>query len=262
MMLDLDSNQVHLWLVFPDEIQDHALLQRYRELVSSPERMQAPRFHFPHDRHRYLLTRAAVRSVLSKYADVAPEEWQFAASSHGRPQIVNAHADATSLSFNISHTTGLIAIGVTRHNAVGVNVENMHSHPAPIDIADSYFAQEECSALRARPADLQSESFYRYWTLKESYIKARGLGLSIPLDQFSFHLPQDWPDEPLRFSTALPLGDDATRWRFWQLRVAGDFIAAICVARTLAGRQSLLTRKLIPLRGECDHECEWMAASA
>ena len=203
MTLSLDATQVHLWLIFPEDIKDETLLQRYLALLSSAERMQAPRFHFAHDRHRYVVTRASIRTVLSRYAGLAPEQWQFTVSSHGRPQIANGHSDAASLSFNVSHTAGLIAIGVTQNGALGVDVENMNVRPAPIDIADSHFAPEEQSALLAVPESRRDESFFRYWTLKESYIKARGLGLSIPLNRFSFHLPSDLRSrEPLRFHTA------------------------------------------------------------
>jgi 4'-phosphopantetheinyl transferase len=152
----LDHTQLHLWLVFPERIRDEAPLQRYREVLSAAERARIGRFHFPQDRHSYLLTRAASRMVLYKYAPVAPEDWQFSVSSHGRPQIINAHPDAASLSFNISHTAGLIAIGVTRHNAIGIDVENMQRRPAPLDIARSCFAPDECAALQAQPRSAEA----------------------------------------------------------------------------------------------------------
>jgi 4'-phosphopantetheinyl transferase len=259
-MKPLDAGSVDLWLVAPDEI-DEAVLGRYRALATPDEQAAASRFHFERHRRSHLVTRAAVRVVLSKYAAIAPPDWRFEQSEHGRPHVSREHAGVPGLSdlcFNISHTDGLIAIAVTRHGDVGVDVENAEARRAPIDVAGAYFAPAEVAALHQEPAARQSRAFFRWWTLKESYIKARGLGLSLPLDQFSFDLH---PEGSIGFSTAPAMNDPATHWRFWQFGLAGGCVVALCVRRGGTHRPAVRLRRLVPLVSEAEQAWDWVAAS-
>jgi 4'-phosphopantetheinyl transferase len=259
-MKSLDAGSVDLWLVSPDEIDD-SFLARYRTLATPAEQAAASRFHFERHQRSHLVTRAALRFILSKYAAIAPEGWRFELSEHGRPHVSREHAGVPGLSdlrFNISHTDGLIAIAVTRHGDVGVDVENAVARQAPIDVASAYFAPAELAALSQEPAARQSRSFFRYWTLKESYIKARGLGLSLPLDQFSFDLH---PEGSIGFSTAPALNDPAAHWRFWQFGVAGRHVVALCLRRGTADRPEVQARRLVPLVSEAEQDWDWMATS-
>src|SRR5690606_16111721 len=102
--------------------------------------------------------------------------WKFEISRHGRPTIVGENL--LNLQFNLSKSSGLVVCAITRDAVVGVDVENIRRR-APVDVADTFFAPGEVAALRALPLEQQPERFFEYWTLKESYIKARGLGLMI-----------------------------------------------------------------------------------
>src|SRR5262245_3576311 len=143
----LTPAEIHLWLAFYDEISEERLHSAYRELLDPAEKEQEPRFYFARDRRRYLITRALARTVLSRYAPIHPKEWVFSANAYGRPEIVNAQARDAGLSFNISHTHSLIALGVTKGRALGVDVENFIAREAPIYIADHFFAPPEVEAL-------------------------------------------------------------------------------------------------------------------
>ena len=242
--LPLDSTQVHLWLAFSEEAQDAALHERYRALMTPEERARGDRFHFDRDRQRYRITRALVRSVLSRYAPVAPTEWRFEATSYGRPLIVNPHADAQSLSFNLTHTSDLIVLAVTRGRAVGVDTENI-SRGAMLDVAHRFFAPSECETLVALPAAEQATRFFELWTLKESYIKARGMGLSIGLDRFAFDLRSPgW----VSLSTQPDLQDPPERWALRHLWATPQHPVALCIER-LADAQpfELVTHRVVPL---------------
>jgi len=245
-MLDIDRDQIHLWLAFFDEIRDERLLQRYYNLMTLEEQKQQSRFHFLIDQQRYLVTRALVRVALSRYAAIEPQDWAFAANAHGRPGIGNVDGHAQRISFNISHTNSLILLGVTCDNALGVDVENYCAREALVDIADRFFAPEEVAELRALPKARQRERFFEYWTLKECYIKARGMGLSIPLDQFSFRFPSE---ETLCVSMHPDLNDRPSRWRFWQFRLAACYLAAVCAEHSEA-MPRLIVRKVVPLTQE------------
>jgi 4'-phosphopantetheinyl transferase len=257
-MEPIDSGEAHLWLCFYESIRDPVLLNGYRRLLSADELRQQRRFRFERDRHRYLVTRALVRTVLSKYAAIAPEQWLFATNPYGRPEVVNEDAGARRLVFNLSHTSGLIVLGVTRDRALGVDVENLREQRAAVGIADRFFAPDEVTALRALPAQEQEQRFFQYWTLKESYIKARGIGLSIPLDRFAFDI-EDRGE--IRLTIAPSLEDCAERWAFWQLESQSQYSVAVCVGYLKGIGCSLWVRRTVPLLNESVCDCLLLRAA-
>src|SRR5262249_24394946 len=111
-IIPLASTELHVWLTFPDAIADDRLLSGYRGLLNDIEQREALRFYWPRERHRYLVSRALLRTVLSRYASVEPREWSFSTNAYGRPEIANTHATHGGLSFSVSHTQGLIALAV------------------------------------------------------------------------------------------------------------------------------------------------------
>jgi len=258
-MLQLHPDKVQLWFAFCDEIAEQSLLADYRRLLVDEERQKEARFHFARDRHRYLITRALVRTVLSRYASVMPQDWRFAEDTYGRPQIVNDHAAARRISFNVSHTSSLVVLGVSCERALGVDTEDVQTRRADLQIADHYFSVDEVTQLRATPPELQQARFFEYWTLKESYIKARGMGLSLPLAQFGFDLSRP---RSVRIGFHAPLIDDPTRWIFGLWRARGDHYVAICAQRA-AGRAApqLSFTKIVPLRDAAPLHCEELRSS-
>jgi 4'-phosphopantetheinyl transferase len=243
----LTSGEIHLWLAFYDEINDERLHDSYRALLNDAEKEQESRFHFARDRRRYLVTRALVRTVLSKYAPVPPKDWAFSTNKYGRPEIGNGLAGEAHVSFNISHTHSLIVLGVTSLRALGVDVENVRARKVSIAIADRFFAPAEVAALSGVPPDQQNDRFFEYWTFKESYIKARGMGLSIPLDKFSFDYPHD---RAVQIAIDPELADDAARWQFWQFRPTPDYLVAVCAERLDGPSPKVVVRKVIPAATE------------
>lgn len=222
---------VDLWFVFTEQIPDDVARERYYGLLTDAERSQQARFHFARDRHRYLLTRALVRTTLSQYCAVSPEDWRFNANPQGRPEICDEQQPALPLRFNVSHTQGLIVLAIAAGRQIGVDTENVRERAAPLDIAERFFAPAEVAALAALPPAERPDRFYHHWTLKESYIKARGLGLSIPLDRFHFDFLDD---ARIRLLTDAQLQDSPSRWRLRLLQVASDFMLALCVERVSA----------------------------
>jgi 4'-phosphopantetheinyl transferase len=244
-LLPLTAAEIHLWLAFYDQIGDEQLHAAYRGLLNPEELAREPRFYFARDRRRYLVTRALVRSVLSRYLRMHPAEWRFRENAYGRPEIANPQAG--DLAFNISHTHSLIVLGVTRGRALGVDVENFGAREVSLDIADRYFAPEEVAALAAVPPERQQYSFFEYWTFKESYIKARGMGLSLPLDKFAFHYGDE---RAVGIAIDPELADDAARWQFWQFRPAANYLLAICAERLGAQSPHITVRDTVPMLRE------------
>jgi 4'-phosphopantetheinyl transferase len=208
----LPFNAVHIDLLHTTNADALANLDAYLTLMSPDEHERMARFVFERDRKAFLMTRALVRTTLSRYASIAPADWKFVANVHGRPEILDRPAGVPDLRFNISHTDGLIACAVTIGREVGVDIENIGRRLLH-DIAGRHFAPKEVADLRALPEDQQQRVFFDYWTLKESYIKARGFGLALPLGDFAFKLNP--PNPPLiAFEPALE--DEPATWQFMQ----------------------------------------------
>jgi 4'-phosphopantetheinyl transferase len=256
--IPLTSAEIHVWLAFYDEITDERLLSDYRDLLNPQEKEQQSRFYFARDRLRYLVTRALVRTVLSRYAPIDPKEWVFCTNAYGCPEIANAQAREAFLSFNISHTNSLIVLGVTKHRALGVDVENFQAREVSMDIADRFFAPVEVKALSGVPPHQQQYRFFEYWTFKESYIKARGMGLSLPLDKFSFHYPHD---QAVEIAIDPELADDAARWQFWQFRPRSEYLVAICAEQVGNEPPRLTVRQAVPMLSEKSFTPEFLRTS-
>ena len=240
--LALSEQCIDLWLAYYHEITNPQLLANLRELLSDAERKQEKLFHFADDRLRYLVTRAMVRTVLSRYAAVAPADWTFSKNAYGRPEIASRHG-APGLCFNISHTRGLIALGVSKERALGVDVENVVVRQPSIGIAEHFFSPVEVTELLGQPDELRQARFFEYWTFKESYIKARGMGLSLPLDKFSFRFPGQ---RTVRIAIDDELGDDENRWFFWQCRPTPAYLLALCAERKASPAPLITVREIVP----------------
>jgi len=251
---DSSNAPIDLWLTWYDQITDPILLENMAQLMSETERAQQARYHFADDRLRYLVTRALVRTVLSRYGRVHPAEWEFRQNPYGRP-FVAAHQAPAGVHFNISHCKGLIALAVARGIEVGVDVENMLVRRPSLDIASHFLAPSEVAQLHAIPEALQHERFFEFWTFKESYIKARGLGLSLPLDCFSFDLSQ--PGH-VRLSVDAAIGGDADHWDFWQCKPTSAHVLALCAQRREARLQPPRVRSLVPGLEALTCDIRWM----
>lgn len=226
-MDELPASECHIWLALAPELLPTALVEEYEALITSEERVRYQSYRFERHRHLYLLTRALVRLSLSRYAPVAPERWRFATGSHGKPFLAEPSLPF-SLSFNLANTEGMVACAVAREVALGVDVENVERLEDPLSIAHHFFSARETNDLRVLPAERQRERFFAYWTLKESYIKARGLGLAIPLDQFAFLLDQSGKVGLLLDDR---LGDDARAWQCVRLDIAPPHALALSIRR-------------------------------
>jgi 4'-phosphopantetheinyl transferase len=239
------DDAIDLWIA-DDQALDAGLQARCRRLLTAEERAQEQRFHFVRDQRRYLVTRALVRTVLSRYVGVAPEDWRFVQNRYGRPEVINIDPARSGLRFNISHSQGLVVLAVAWHREVGVDVENVRARRVSLDIAERFFAPAEAAELARVPPQRRHDRFFEYWTFKESYIKARGAGLSIPLEQFSFRFPNE---RTVRLAIQPQLRDDARRWAFWQLRPTPEHLLALCAERR-AVAPKLTLRRALPLVGE------------
>jgi 4'-phosphopantetheinyl transferase len=172
-----------------------------------------------------------LRSILSSYVGLGPEAWRFEANPWGRPRIANP-GTPSELLFNLSHKPGFVTCLVGSGRDLGVDVEDLSvNRPCLLRIAERFFSPSEAAGLRALPVELQTHRFYELWTLKEAYIKARGVGLTLGLSKFSFSVEGD--RAIVRFDPGFD--DDPGTWDFRLFRLRSPHLISTAVRR-LDGR--------------------------
>lgn len=248
------DDEVQLRFVCFDDLTDAEPWQSWLSLLDQTEAERAARFVFERDRRTYVLSHALVRLMLSGFANVDPAAWRFEANAHGKPRVVGP-VGYEDLRFNLSHTRGGALCGVVGGAEIGVDIETLDRATDHLGLCERYFSRSETAALRAAPVERQREMFFRFWTLKEAYIKARGMGLSIPLDAFSYELDLGRPPLPPTISFAAPgtvekpIDDDRQRWQLVELDCGVGFPAAIVVERGAVGDRRIVLERISSLRG-------------
>ena len=240
--MELNPNSIHVWFAFQDTIQDEGLLAAYKGLLDSEEKERYQRYKQPKDKHQFLVAHALVRSVLGGYLSSPAEKLVFKKNHYGRPELVHA-SDSLQVRFSLSHTKGAIALGVTLDNEIGVDIEHCSRTNDFMNIARRFFAPSEVKDLSEHCEDACRKRFTEYWTLKESYVKAVGKGLHIPLNQFSFDLSGSLP----RVSFDAQLSDIAQEWHFQTVCPSVEHIAAVAVRSESSSHSEIKCWKSVPL---------------
>ncbi|XWS59476.1 hypothetical protein CRYUN_Cryun08bG0125400 [Craigia yunnanensis] len=264
--------ETHVWYVMPDEVKSVALLSQYSELLSPCERENVNRMCGNQRKKRALLARALVRTTIARYqtnCQMNPISLKFRKNIYGKPE--NGEMDnfsPPSLHFNISHTSSMIACGVTVNVPIGIDVEEKQQRIKNniITFAQRYFSRYEVELLTAiSDPEVQRQKFIKLWTLKEAYVKALGKGFSaVPFKTFTirfratatrnFHPPGNSVSEASEVITES--SDDPANlknnWKFALLEAADSHYAAICMEKdkTVGGEahtpMKLTVRKTIP----------------
>jgi 4'-phosphopantetheinyl transferase len=203
------------------------LLSRYRDLLEPAETARLDRFRFEKDRHSFLVSHALLRTVLSEFTGTDAASLQFVAGEHGKPFLRSSRLQSSaSLAFNLSHSGSYAVVAVCRGpGALGVDIEFHRGERRFAELSRRYFADSEIRALDAEPGHAMMGRFYDIWTLKEAYLKARGTGLQLPLEDFAFDFSADRVD----FHARPGLDDCPQRWRFWCARFPGEFSVALAL---------------------------------
>jgi 4'-phosphopantetheinyl transferase len=161
----------------PDRL-DLSLWERFLTWVAPQRQAHLRRFVRWQDAQRSLIGDILVLWHLSQKLGIAQNSFIFAKNSYGKPYLANL----PSVHYNVSHSGDWVVAAFDQAGPVGVDIERIR--PIDLDIARRFFAPEEYAELRRYSGWAQTEYFFRLWALKESYIKAVGQGLSLPLDSF------------------------------------------------------------------------------
>ncbi len=181
--IDLNENEIHCWLVKTDQFSPSLLVEDLKFLPCN-ERQRIDKCECLNNKNEMILARVMLRYALSLYEDVPPEQWQFDFGRNGKPR---ASTEQLRIQFNISHSGGVVAIAICRNHEIGIDVEKIVDDKMLLDLAFRYFSPSEYADICAH-GQSQIVRFFEYWTLKESFSKANGAGLYIPLNLFNFSI--------------------------------------------------------------------------
>jgi 4'-phosphopantetheinyl transferase len=148
--------------------------------IRDDKREKIKRFKFRQDALRSLSGEALLRYALQKYYDVEYKKEIIEENEFGKPYLINKQ-----ISFNISHSGNWSAL-VCFENDAGIDIEKLEE--PPYEIMKKTFTQKEIEQIENKDQQVKERQFYKIWTLKESYIKMIGQGLSLPLDSFSIDI--------------------------------------------------------------------------
>jgi 4'-phosphopantetheinyl transferase len=191
-----------LWYV-PTSAIDGELADACRALLAPDETARVARFHFERHRHEHLVTRALARAVLATYVGRPPATLSFVRTGYGRPLLVGAGP----LEFNLTNTTELVACAVAHDRRIGVDAEPLARADRVLDVAPTVFTSAEQAGLAALSPAARERRAVELWTLKEAYMKARGLGMSLPVERFE--VVHEAGARSLRFHPPI---EDPSRW--------------------------------------------------
>jgi len=220
------ATEVEAFFIETKGVTDVGQLAEFRAILAPDELSQMHRFVRRENRHDYLVAHALLRLALSRFAPIRPQDWVFVKNNQGRPEI-SAPKQAQRLSFNLSHTDGLVACVVAEDRPVGIDVEGISKVTDGLAIADQFFTKSEVKWLLAGGPTEQQTRFFKLWTLKEAYLKARGVGLSLPLDGFEFDLEAE---QQVKISFLQSLLDTPACWQFKQQLISVKYVLAVAAS--------------------------------
>ncbi|MBT9330250.1 4'-phosphopantetheinyl transferase family protein [Paracidobacterium acidisoli] len=217
----LAADQVHVWTLkdYPADIAACA------SLLSREELDRASRFRFPHLFDRFVADHGRLRLLLGAYLETDPRSLVFAVNAFGKPRLEKPHCH---LRFNMSHSLAVTMVAVCLDAEIGIDVEAVRPVTEWVSIASSHFSAIENEALAALPEEESIPAFFRCWTRKESFIKAKGTGLSLPLHSFSVSTAPGAPPALLHCDWDTHEGP---RWSLSHLEPEPGYVGSLALER-------------------------------
>lgn len=212
---------IHIWRVPLDG--PGPSLNALMAHLAAGEQSRAAQFRFERDRRRYVVARAALRTLLSRALSVSPLDLHFVYGVQGKPAL--AARLGSDLQFNVAHSHEMALIALSRGVALGVDIEHARPLSDMERIARRFFSAQETAALMATTPETRPRTFFRIWSRKEAFIKATGKGLSQPLGSFNVMAPDGAPLAYVELQGAV------TSWQLWDLDIAPGYGAALAAWR-------------------------------
>ena len=217
----LGQAEIQVWRI--NLAQETAGEDRLKACLSAEERERAGRFHFAHDRRRFVIRRAVLRHLLAAHLGVSRDAVRLFPGPYAKPAILGQDGPA-GLRFSCSHSADLGLVAIARGRELGVDLEQHRPLADAGDLINTIFSPCEIAELKGVPPALKARSFFDCWTRKEAFVKAIGLGLSFPLHRLAVSLAPDQPAALLRVEDDPGAVD---RWKMLSLDIPPDYSAAL-----------------------------------
>jgi 4'-phosphopantetheinyl transferase len=235
----MPPGDVRAWYADIRALDDPARRSRALAWLTPAERARFDRYRFDADRLMFALGRVMARRLVGHALGVAPAAWQWREGPHGRPEIASPE---TALHFNLAHSAGLVACVLAAGREVGVDVEDRERRATDPAMVPRFCSPEEAADIDPDRPDWR-DRFLTYWTLKEAYLKARGLGIAVHLSDISFSIGSG--PEDVRVSFHRTLSGTDTGWAFRVARPSGRHIVAVA-ASTASGEAPAIAIEPLP----------------
>lgn len=221
--MQVEDSAVHVWIVplTASPVEVRALWH----ILPADERRRAECLRVQQQARRFVVARGQLRRVLSKYVGRQPDEVRFGYEALGRPYLLGFEGQ---VEFNIAHCRDLALVAVHTPGGLGIDVEQVRSSVNISGLARRFFARSETDSLDQIAPEERVTAFFRTWTCKEAYLKARRIGLSAPLRNFEVAFNANGG---VRVSFADPAAGVMPAWWLHSFVPEPGYIAALCCDR-------------------------------
>lgn len=222
--MSLTGREVHVWKIRIDDppIDPQEL---YENILSADERERADRLRFKDERRKYIISRGTLRSILSKYLESVPGDIVFEYNKHGKPSLP-PQVNPGKIRFNLSHCRNLVVYAIAKDMEIGIDIEYLREVKWARKIIDRFFSPEERDYYNTRPDHMKTRCFFKLWTGKEAYTKARGRGFSLPLSEHDISLV---PGHAPRPYDGRSIDRDYGEFSLYEIKIADNYISSLAV---------------------------------
>ncbi len=204
-------SEARLYLADASALSDEALFAVLYAKMPAERRAKIDGYVFPKDRRLCLAAGLLLERCLR---EAGLERWELEYGRWGKPRVRGGEGPC----FNLSHSGERVLCALSG-SEVGCDIEQLADFEQ--ELARRFFTAGEYAYIAARQTEAErSRAFYRLWTLKESFMKATGLGMRLALDSFELDLGAAAP--------ALRRSPSAEAWRFREFDFGGGYLGAVC----------------------------------
>jgi 4'-phosphopantetheinyl transferase len=188
----IPRNEIHVWFASADE--SGIEVEGDFSFLPSGEQRRARQLRFGKNRTTYVLGKYVIRTLLARTLHLPPQAIEFVFNKYGKPALVGDGG----VTFSLAHSDKHVICALAANRDVGVDIEAERTDIDFIGLARQYFCAGETRNLEeASSCARRGHLFYKYWTLKEAYLKAEGSGLNVSLTAVdTSEVPDDCPGTP------------------------------------------------------------------
>jgi 4'-phosphopantetheinyl transferase len=195
-----------------DKVSDN-LYNRLMEIISVERRQKIERLYFEDDKKRSLFTEILIRYVAVIKENFNNSNIRFKQNKYGKLYF----QESNNCFFNVSHSGEWVVCGWSNYE-IGIDIEEITDRE--LELSDCFLHPSEYRYFENKEDGEKKKVFYSLWTLKESYIKFRGMGFYLPLNSFWFNVDAD---DIQIFST------DVIKPHFKQYSLSDKYKISVCL---------------------------------